>query len=198
MSDRPILEIFSAIPLNFHQTNDEAYDALALHLSALKKGVNSLVTRHSHSPSAGLPPIRHLSQRNDYRLFPYPTTFTSLLGPSKGEQVEFSYTEGIANNSLIFIGQMKNMSQLWIEFTRQSGEDMHRWCSERGLVPKLLGFERLVGGWSMVIIERSDESWVHLADRNTSRGTAVQATITQLHEEECINHGDIQSTNILE
>ena len=32
----PTMEIFSLLPLNFHSTNDDAYDALARHLSAIE------------------------------------------------------------------------------------------------------------------------------------------------------------------
>src|ERR1700738_3232771 len=36
------MEIFSLLPLNFHATNDDAYDALARHLSALKNALVAL------------------------------------------------------------------------------------------------------------------------------------------------------------
>lgn len=206
LSDLPVLEIFSFVSLNFHQSNDVACSTLARHLSALKKGVDSLVARFSGSPSAGSspglsPPLR-LPPRNNYRLFPYPTTFIPLLGPSKGEQVEFSYTKDVGDNTLIFTGQTKNMGQIWIKFVRRYGKEVHQWCLERGLAPKLLGFEKLAGGWLMVVMEHLDEPWVHLSNTDNPWSHAelkgpIQAVITQLHEEGCMVHGDIRETNIM-
>jgi hypothetical protein len=42
LTGHPTMEVFSLLPLNFHSTNDEAYDALAHHCSALKKVLSKL------------------------------------------------------------------------------------------------------------------------------------------------------------
>jgi hypothetical protein len=42
LTSRPTMEIFSLIPLDFHSTNDDVYDNLARHISALKNALNKL------------------------------------------------------------------------------------------------------------------------------------------------------------
>lgn len=196
MTDRPTLEVFSLFPLNFHGTNDGAYDTLARHLSALRAGVDSLVARYSRLPITG-PPQDSLPSRYQahHHVFPYQTTFTSPLG-----QVEFSYTGIEEGNSLIFTGKTDKKDRIWIKFVQRYGKEVHDWCSQQGFAPKLLGLETLPGGWFMVVMEHLDQTWICLADSKTCREDLrgpIQAAITRLHQEGRMVHGDIRNTNIM-
>ena len=40
-----------------------------------------------------------------------------------------------------------------VKFTKEYGKDLHYFCAQKGYAPKLLGFERLPGGWFGVAME---------------------------------------------
>jgi hypothetical protein len=120
LTDRATLEIFSLLMLAFHASNDEAFDALARHLSALKTGLLTLDSHYTGrvrpslypNPSATLkrrhngpvqPEVKPL--RNVSRIFPYPTTFSPYGSDVKGKRTSFTYRTDMANNPLLFNGE---------------------------------------------------------------------------------------------
>jgi len=187
--------MFSLLPLDFHHRNEEAYDTLARHLSALKKAVNVLSNRYIQM---GRTPASQssLSRREIiYRIFPYKTTFTHL---NDGQLVTFSYADERKDGHLLFNGRSE-CGPVCIKFVRGYGKDVHVWCAAQHFAPRLLGFEALPGGWFMVVMERLDESWIplfKLADHPEDLKTKIHSHIDSLHKHGMV-HGDISGSNIM-
>jgi len=217
LTGRPTMEVFSLLPLNFHSTNDDAYDALARHLSALKKALNELeahvqkadgrrlsntpadnsnrqtrsITRPSCSP---MPPnVPHDP------IFPYPTLFTPLSGRSDRGLHSFIYEGEMAGRKLLFKAKMQDGTGICVKFVRRYGEDVHMWCAAKGFAPKLIAFEVLPGGWYMVVMDLLDESWVPFDDKKAwieGLKDNFHATISDLHQAQMV-HGDVRDANVM-
>ncbi|KAF8444366.1 hypothetical protein BGX38DRAFT_1197255 [Terfezia claveryi] len=82
-------------------------------------------------------------------------------------------------------------------------EKVFIWCANKGFAPELLGFERLDGGWFMVVMDFLGESWRVLNEAGVKTesisklGRKICSVITKLHESGMV-HGDIREMNILE
>lgn len=134
----------------------------------------------------------------DY-VFPYPTTFHHITSL---KELKFSYIMPFDNRPFILKGQLEDGRLVCIKFVRQYGRDVHIWCAERRLAPELLGFEKLHGGWIMVVMEFLDMPWKTLNEvtmdpekvRNIRKN--VLDSITQLHNNDMV-HGDVRDKNIL-
>ena len=213
LTARPTLEIFSLLPLNFHATNDDAYDALARHLSALKRALATLdVHSHAFTPvvSNRRPASRRIDSNTSHQIhsttslpsfvppiFPHPAAFTYLVGDSQGL---FEYEEEFKGRSLLFTAKMKNGNEnICIKFVRRYGKDVHMWCAAEGFAPRLIAFEALAGGWWMVVMELLDKSWICLAetkDRREGLKENMHSVITKLHGANMV-HGDLRDTNVM-
>ncbi|KAF8420581.1 hypothetical protein BGX38DRAFT_1071333, partial [Terfezia claveryi] len=131
-------------------------------------------------------------------IFPYQKTFVHL---GSRQLQKFTYVKALMANSnaLIFQGQTDANQLICLKFVRQYGKDIHNWCANKRFAPELLGFEKLHGGWFMVVIELLDESWNEASVKTESipelEGKICSA-ITKLHESG-MAHGDIREMNIL-
>jgi hypothetical protein len=205
------MEMFSLLPLNFHSSNDDAYDALARHLSAMKNALHALGVQaaevNEHTPavntsapnrwtrsmirsSPGVPegPMSFIP--------PYPAMFTSYEGRGRHS---FEYQAEIAGRSLLFEAKMRDGKRICIKFVRGYGKDVHIWCANKGFAPKLIAYEVLPGGWYMVVMDLLDESWVPLADRTghaEGLKERIRAAITELHQAQMV-HGDVREMNVM-
>jgi hypothetical protein len=209
------MEIFSLLSLNFHSTNDDAYDALARHLSALKKALRTLDRRikkvderHStHIPAVDtdasnrrtrsiMHSLPHHLPEDPTAFFPHQATFT----PSGGHgQRSLIYEAELAGRSLLFKAKTGDGDRICVKFVRRYGEDVHNWCAAKGFAPKLIAYEELPGGWYMVVMDLLDESWVPLADKTDhpeGLKERVHDAIAQLHQARMV-HGDVRETNLM-
>jgi hypothetical protein len=212
------MEIFSLLPLNFHSTNDDAYDALARHLSALKNALRTLdvhtkeVNKHCRTYAPANPRTRSMIRSSPSSLppnvpegpntffippiFPHPATFTPYGGHG---QHSFVYEAKIAGRRLLFKAKTKDGNRICVKFVRRYGKDVHIWCAARGFAPDLIAYEGLPGGWYMVVMDLLDESWIPLADKKghtEGLKERVHAAITKLHQAQMV-HGDIRETNVM-
>jgi hypothetical protein len=218
------MEVFSLLPLNFHSTNDDAYDALARHLSALKTALQSLKVhlkevdkrRTSHAPAANANASNHPNRSLVHSsrvpspsnppvdpsasfippIFPHPTTFITY---GHKRRYSFIYESELGGRSLLFKARTNDGDRICTKFVRRYGKDVHIWCANKGYAPKLLAYEELPGGWFMVVMDLLDESWVPLADtepRPEGLKERLHALISELHQMKMV-HGDIRATNIM-
>jgi len=195
LTERPTLEIFSLLPLDFHSTNGEAYDTLARHLSALKNAVDRLNTNYKQMGPTPTGQSGSFRREGIYRIFPHKTTFYHL---NDGQLVTFSYGEERDDGRLLFNGETER-GPICIKFVRRYGKDVHVWCTTQKFAPRLLGFEALPGGWFMVVMERLDKSWVplfELPDYPEDLRHEIHSRVTSLHRHGMV-HGDIRDTNIM-
>lgn len=190
LTDRPTMEIFSLLPLDFHSTNGDAYDAIARHLLALKKSVNVLTELYSQMNLSPVGEVIH-------SIFPYKTGFTHLVD---GQLVPFSYDKERTDGRFLFNGK-SDCGLVCIKFIPRYGKDVHDWCAKQLIAPKLLGFEVLAGGWVMVVMELLDQSWIplfkHPGHPNIDNlMEAIRSHVVRLHQNHMV-HGDIRDTNIM-
>jgi RIO1 family len=209
------MEMFSLLPLNFHSSNDDAYDALARHLSAMKKALHTSNVQmkevNEHTPTAytgaldrrtsmirSSPGPLPLGVPEGPMPFvpPYPAMFTPYGGHG---QHPFDYEAEIAGRSLLFKARTKDGKPICIKFVRRYGKDVHLWCAAKGFAPKLIAYEALPGGWYMVVMDLLDELWVPLAETTKhAEGLKerIHAAISELHQAQMV-HGDVREMNVM-
>jgi hypothetical protein len=188
-------------------TNDDAHDNLARHLAALKKALHCL---DEYEPQAnyiktGLPSHNLLAPETQHGIclsrpiFPYPVAFTHY-GCADNKQTRFTYEATVEGRALLFRGKMMNDDRhICIKFVRRYGKDVHLWCANEGFAPRLIAFERLPGGWYMVVMEFLDTSWKPIAEmarHPAGLKEKIHAAITKLHQNHMV-HGDLRDTNVL-
>lgn len=199
---RPAVQILSSpLALHYHSTDIDNQIAAARHMAAFRNAVRSLKEYYKALPKSGL--INTLSHPI---LFPYPTTFKSL---DDDKPTSFNYTEqldedGGKSKRLIFFGTLTEGSvgaAICIKFVQRYSRDAHLHCASSGFAPRLRGFEKLPGGWYMVVMDRlvgykmladlSDTEWL---SKSVIEG--VRSQLKSLHERNLV-HGDIRDTNIM-
>jgi hypothetical protein len=217
------MEIFSLLPLNSHETNDEAHDTLARHLSALKNALGNLdryygeVDARNPAPthsSTAISSNHHLRSRKAqpttkpstqqspspqiYRIFPYPDAF-SPRGPGNHQQVTFTYDKEMEGRKLLFMGKTVD-GRICIKFTHRYGVDVHQWCADQGFAPRLIAHKMLPGGWLMVVMELLEEElWTTLFGSKRHQSglkDGIHAAVVQLHQNKMV-HGDLRNMNIM-
>ena len=88
---------------------------------------------------------------------------------------------------------------IYVKFTRQYSRDLHVFCAGRGLAPKLLGFERLPGGWIALAMEKVDivglSTISSFAELDTWRDS-IQGLVKGFHGAGLV-HGDLRLANFI-
>ncbi|KAG2335614.1 hypothetical protein BDR05DRAFT_971585 [Suillus weaverae] len=200
---RPAVQILSSpLVFNYHSTDTENQIAAARHMAAFRKAVRSLAKYYET-----LPLESELANTSSHPiLFPYPTSFTSLDDNSK---TCFDYTEQLDEDEgkpkrLIFFGTLAEgpaKAAICIKFVRRYSQDAHLHCALSGFAPRLRGFEKLPGGWYMVVMDKLDGYDV-LADLShtdrlpRSLFEAIREQLKTLHARRLV-HGDVRDTNVL-
>ncbi|KAI9455631.1 hypothetical protein HD554DRAFT_2225709 [Boletus coccyginus] len=200
---RPIVQVLSTpLALHYHSTDTQNQLTVARHMAAFRKAVKTLRESHEHLSSiSGAGPGNTLSHDT---LFPYRTKFTSL---DDGSTKTICYTkqleEGGKKRRRIFFGTLQEdlRVQICIKFTRRYSEEAHLHCAKSGHAPTLRGFEKLPGGWYMVVMDRL-VGYDLLADLSEtdrlpkSVFDAIRGQLDDLHDQQLV-HGDIRDTNLL-
>jgi hypothetical protein len=90
--------------------------------------------------------------------------------------------------------------EIYVKFTQKYSSDLHNFCAERKLAPKLLGFERLTGGWFAVAMEKVDivepyqiETLPGLVDEWKKDALAL---VNGFHRKNLV-HGDLRLPNFI-
>jgi hypothetical protein len=81
--------------------------------------------------------------------FPYLVTFTHLLHST---EIHFSLIQQPYPDKLIFLG-VTVPHMILVKFVQHYSKDLHLHCAAMGHAPPLLGFQKLPGGWNMVVME---------------------------------------------
>ena len=193
----PTLEMFSNVLLDFHSSSDTGYRNLARHLAALKKALRSLAvdgTLDIDSSDVSRP--AQLQPK-----FPYPTSFVSH-GPGDKQRFNFTYEANMEGRTFLYRGKVCDSvddKYICIKFVQQYGVDVHRWCASKGFAPQLIAYHDLPGGWSMVVMEFLDRSWIPIMNMKTrpdDLADKIFSAVTELHRNGMV-HGDLRDTNLL-
>ncbi|KAG1790112.1 uncharacterized protein HD556DRAFT_1242869 [Suillus plorans] len=200
---RPAVQILSSpLAFNYHSTDTDNQVTAARHMAAFCKAVKSLERYYKT-----LPPESELANRLSHPiLFPYPTSFIALDDNSKQN---FNYREHLGQDEgnpkrLIFFGTLAEGDAkvaICIKFVRRYSRDAHMHCALSGVAPRLRGFEKLPGGWYMVVMDEivgydvlADLPNTDLLPRSVFQ--AIGEQLKTLHARQLV-HGDIRDTNIL-
>jgi serine/threonine protein kinase len=130
--------------------------------------------------------------------FPYPTTFTHL---QTHVNASLKLEQQAILGKLLYGGLTGAGQRVAVKFVRRYSKELHEHCASRDLAPALLGFEKLAGGWFMVVMEHMDgyETLATLKDRAsipTQLRQMVTDLVTSFHAQKFV-HGDIRDSNLL-
>ncbi|KAG8996878.1 hypothetical protein FRB94_007977 [Tulasnella sp. JGI-2019a] len=191
------------LPLSCHQSDTPMRKMMARHLGALREGLNTLRAYYKDLvPQASTP--------KNAALYPYPTSFSSF---SSHTREHFKYKRQLrsstaGNEKLVFFGELQDsqgaMVDVCIKFTREYSENAHEYCAKEGWAPRLLGCEKLSGGWYMVVMEDMTEhkqlGSLSVEDREELKAGGLHdqllAALKHLHAANMV-HGDLRDANIL-
>ncbi|KAF8636860.1 hypothetical protein AX17_003203, partial [Amanita inopinata Kibby_2008] len=173
-------KVFSVMPLNFHTTNDDAFESLARHLAALKRALNSLEEYYGELGRR----VPQVVKNAGSKFFPYPSSFHNLR-----ENRE---------STLTYAGELGGYDFLFEEWIDKEKTPVCRGCA--GIVRIWM----LPGGWYMVVMELLEEPWNVLWDMkryvtfSPSEELVKQlgTIVSEMHQEHMV-HGDIRDMNIM-
>jgi serine/threonine protein kinase len=138
---------------------------------------------------------------------PYPRSYTDSM--KHMHRFTYEKTQDLRSR-LIFFGTVDDETQnkICIKFVRRYSPEAHCFCASSGHAPKLIAYERLPGGWNMVIMDFLEIVQHPLQRPGTYRQfhnmtyedrLALEKPITSfihdLHEGGFV-HGDIRDTNL--
>ena len=177
------------LPLLFTQHYQEYMISVAKFFAAYKKALDSL-REYYKNPSHDEP-----SQLS----FPYIRSFKHL---DTNLKINFRYVKQLHEKKLLFLvesdtAEDKDLpSQLIVKFTRKYGSDAHLVCANLDIAPKLFGFEKVLGGWFMIVMEYLN-GYQEISEKPSAQiQQQIHIAMQKMHQEGYV-HGDLHHPNIL-
>ncbi|CAH1769344.1 8811_t:CDS:2, partial [Entrophospora sp. SA101] len=190
----PLVHTFHLLPLEF---DIDGMIVIACAFCALKHGIESL--RHYYDKLEQVN-IDNLDQPR-CASYPYVCSFKG----ADNTIVNFEYKHRLLHHKLLFLVEPDkiNDSCLLVNFVKKYGEDVHRFCHEAMISPKLVAVNPLAGGWMLVVMEYlSADSFISLCDAlltNVEKHEALELAIDaakKLHNAGYV-HGNLCSSNLM-
>ena len=127
--------------------------------------------------------------------FPYPPSYTCIAMSSIHH---IKYVTQMDRSKLLFSANTTDDERICIKFVCCYSKDVHEFCSSKGFAPKLKGFQKLPGGWHMIVMEMIGEDYCCLMEYPTRypHYDDIMKKLTSLHQESYV-HGDVRNTNIM-
>lgn len=189
---RPTAQVLSTVlPFHYHHSDTRSQATIARHLGALKKAIYSLKNYYEIE----LPAIINSDNPSPPQApYPYVTSFTSIEDSTTHK---FAYLSQPSSEKLLFIGELEMGKRICVKFVKNYSDKVHSFCASMKVAPALIGFDRVPGGWHMVVMEALDE----YQDLDTQTAThfvldGIRAKIVLLHQAGYV-HGDIRDTNVM-
>lgn len=133
-----------------------AFKAATLVFSKIRSDIGEFL-RVLKGPTASWPPTMTIEKC----CFPSATEIDAF--PDRGqEKIKFVLNarhDDFENRHLYqatIISPTQRSNDIYVKFSQRYSVDLHNFCASKGLAPKVLGFERLRGGWFMVAMEKID------------------------------------------
>src|ERR1700729_2366526 len=184
-TDGPSAEVLSVtLPLCVPETDVELRTLAARHFGALKRAVVSLSQCYNQKSSGSLPSLP------DAR-YPFKSSFTAL---DTSTECRFEYLSSISGG-LVFLAKTENSEKVCVKFARQYSMEAHSICSSMGFAPALRGFERVAGGWYMIVMDAITDEFGHV-DKPSALYEPIQEKVVALHQQGYV-HGDLRDTNLM-
>jgi hypothetical protein len=174
------------VPLCIPESDMELRTLAARHFGALKKAVATLTEYYTRE--------QYTQQHSvlDPRV-PYKCTYTSL---ETSAECSIKYISAIDGGKLMFTARTEDSSVVCIKFTRIYSLEAHKACASMGFAPVVRGFEEVLGGWYMIVMDYIGEEFHHMKKPSVALYESISNRITQLHQKGYV-HGDLRSRNIM-
>ncbi|KAI6010235.1 hypothetical protein EDC04DRAFT_809040 [Pisolithus marmoratus] len=192
---RPTIQLLSMpVAFNIHSTDTDNLLVLARHMAAFRKAAQTLKRYYED-----LRPTQLLPNMPSPQLFPYPTTYTSTVD---GTNRQILYQQQL-EHKLVFFGTESTevsavVDRICVKFVRRYSPGAHEHCASAGCAPALRGFEKIPGGWFMVVMDDLSNDYETLANMSVPVPTKslIRAKLAGFHKAGFV-HGDIRDTNIM-
>ncbi|KAI6021983.1 hypothetical protein EDC04DRAFT_2575428 [Pisolithus marmoratus] len=192
---RPTIQLLSMpIAFNIHSTDTDNLLVLARHMAAFRKAAQTLKQYYED-----LRPTQLLPNMPSPQLFPYPTTYTSTVD---GTNRQILYQQQL-EHKLVFFGTKSTegsafVDRICVKFVRRYSPGAHEHCASAGCAPALRSFEKIPGGWFMVVMDDLSNDYETLAKMSAPVPTKslIHAKLAGFHRAGFV-HGDIRDTNIV-
>ncbi|KAG5653092.1 hypothetical protein H0H81_002317 [Sphagnurus paluster] len=110
-------------------------------------------------------------------------------------------------DKLVFFGELSaGGGEVCIKFTRSYSKEAHELCVMLDIAPRLRGFEKIPGGWYMVVMDRIDEGYYSYNNfRKSSKFHAAHTSplhdaiwkgLKSFHDRGFV-HGDVRDVNLM-
>ncbi|EPZ30807.1 hypothetical protein ROZALSC1DRAFT_29183 [Rozella allomycis CSF55] len=110
-------------------------------------------------------------------------------------QRDFTYSNQIHPEKLLFKIELDDKSNAIIKFTKTYHLQSHRLLAEAGFAPQIIHYEDILAGWKVIIMEDVSDHYDHVIELNDlAKKNARMAIETVLHANNFV-HGDL--SNIL-
>lgn len=173
------------LPLCVPETDVELRTLAARHFGALKKAVGSLSQCYGQKSSGNLHSLP------DAR-YPFKSSFTAL---HTSTEYRFEYLSPISGK-LVFLAETENGEKVCVKFARQYSMEAHLICASMGFAPALKGFERVAGGWYMIVMDAITDEFSLLDSPSASLYEPIKEKVVALHQRGYV-HGDLRDTNLM-
>ena len=185
-TDGPSAEVLSVtLPLCVPETDVELRTPAARHFSVLKKSVFSLSQCYNQKLS------RSLHSLPDTR-YPFKSFFTAL---HTSTECCFEYLSPISG-APVFLAKTENNEKVCVKFARRYSMEAHLICASMGFAPALKGFERVAGGWHMIVMDAITDRFSHVDKPSVSLYEPIKEKVVTLHQRGYV-HGDLRDTNLM-
>jgi hypothetical protein len=96
----------------------------------------------------------------------------------------------------MFMARTEDSSVVCIKFTCIYSLEVHKLCSSMGFAPVVQGFEEVLGGWYMIMMDYIGEEFHHMEKPSVDLYESISKKIMQLHQKGYV-HGDLWSRNMM-
>ncbi|KAF5309833.1 hypothetical protein D9619_010327 [Psilocybe cf. subviscida] len=93
-------------------------------------------------------------------------------------------------------GHKHESNEILVKFSQSYSIDLHDFCHKQGHAPRVLGYERLPGGWFAIAMEYLANTKSIDSGLIPERRIELQGLVTKFHGQGLV-HGDLRSGNIL-
>jgi hypothetical protein len=174
------------LPLCVPETDVELRTLAARHFGALKKAVQSLPQYYAQELSGCK------SSLPDDARYPFHSCYTPLHASA---ECRFEYSSQIPGK-LVFYAKTENNDDICVKFARQYSMEAHLVCCSLGFAPQLRGFQRVPGGWYMIVMDAIGDEFDYLDTPIAAHYEPIKEKIVALHQQGYV-HGDVRDTNLM-
>ncbi|KAJ7468506.1 hypothetical protein FB451DRAFT_1039424, partial [Mycena latifolia] len=129
----------------------------------------------------------------------FPAITTAYSYPARTEVLSFELTARAhpSADRLLFTATLGPQS-VFVKFAQSYSPELHAFCHAAGHAPALLAYDRVPGGWHVIVMEHlQGAAPLVVTDATRQRGYAqVKALVKKFHAAGLV-HGDVRCANIL-